>query len=130
MKRHFFNNPAFKRGSKDNRIIDRHFFNKTANLYAIANLKFSDLFFGGILKSFEQLNGEFNLNINLVSYLNLCGMALFTKNKYKNATGSSVSLEQFFDSFKKGSKSCRKILSLSKVKSKDFSKNTTVAIPF
>ena len=115
----FFYNPAFKRGIKDDRIIDRHFFNKTANLYAVANLKFSDLFFGGILKSFEKLNGEFNL----VTYLNLCGMALFTKNKYKSATGNSISLEQFFDSFKKGWKSCRKILSV-------FSKNNTVATLF
>ena len=77
-----------------------------------------------------QLNLEYNLNLSLTSYLRLCGALLFNKNKFKNREGDAISIVDFFSSFKKGSKSCRKILTKKSSKSIETQKLTTVTTFF
>ena len=129
-KAYILNNPLFCRGNRDSNIIDCTLFNKNANLYEIAKLRFCDFFVSGSLKSFVQLNLEYNLNLSLNSYLRLCGAHLFNKNKLKNREGDAISIADFFSSFKKGSKSCRKILTKKTSKSIDSRKLTTVTTFF
>ena len=62
-KAYILNNPLFCRGNRDSNIIDCTLFNKNANLYEIAKLRFCDFFVSGSLKSFVQLNLEYNLNL-------------------------------------------------------------------
>ena len=57
-------------------------------------------------------------------------MLLFNKNKLKNREGDAISIADFFSSFKKGSKSCRKILTKKTSKSIDSRKLTTVTTFF
>ena len=129
-KAYILNNPLFCRGNRDSNIIDYTLFNKNANLYEIAKLRFCDFFVSGSLKSFVQLNLEYNLSLSSNSYLRLCGAHLFNKNKLKNREGDAISIADFFSSFKKGSKSCRKILTKKTSKSIDSRKLTTVTTFF
>ena len=109
-KAFFFNNPAFLRNSASKNIIDLDCFNKSINLYEISKMRFCDLFSDGKIKSLRVLNEEYNLNLNAVGYLNLFGAAIHNKEKRKGSDGASISMTEFFASFKKGSKSCRNIL--------------------
>ena len=62
------------------------------------------------VKTLAALNAEYNLNLNPAGYLWICGALFFNKNRLKNSSPVEDSIEDFFGSFKKGSKSCRKFL--------------------
>ena len=85
-------------------------FNRSANFFAISRLRFCDFFNADSVKTLAALNAEYNLNLNPAGYLRICGSLFFNKNRLKNSSPVEDSIEDFFGSFKKGSKSCRKFL--------------------
>ena len=100
----------FCKNRNDLSAIDQSVFNPSANFFAISKLRFCDFFNADSLKSLEVLNTEYQLNLNPAGYLRICGALLFNKNRLKNSSAVENSIEDFFGSFKKGSKSCRTFL--------------------
>ena len=107
------NNPAFL--YENNTRLNLEFFGRSSNIFKIAQLTFNDFFSGGTFLSFVTLNEKFGININLATYFRLRGTLLHflgeKKKKSSNNNDNSVTgINRFFLSFKKGSKTCRKIL--------------------
>ena len=125
-KAYIMYNPTFQKSKVDKSVIDKSIFNSSANFFAIAKLRFCDFFAGSDLKSCHDLNREFSLNLNLSGYLRICGSLLHNKSRFKNCTGDCSKIEDFFNSFKKGSKSCRKILTKTEFDSHDLLKLNNV----
>ena len=133
---YIFNNPIFVRGAKDNGILDAKFFGGTTpdkpNIYKIVNLKYGDCWEGGEFLSLDRLNSDFSLNLTAVIYFRLrCALLYF---KSKNKTNSDLDgsgISDFFKSFKKGSKSCRKIIGRSSIlKNKIVARDQSCVITF
>ena len=105
------NNPFFRRGKSDMGILDCHFFgvSQGANIFNIAKLKFSDCYVDNVLKSFVNLNNDTGININLATYFRL-RQALALAENNSTIPEKPQSIGSFFVSYKKGSKSCRRIL--------------------
>ena len=123
-----FNNPIFERGPKDKGILDKKFFGDgkpgKANLINIANLKYEECWEGNNFLTMERLNENLNLDITAAIYFRLRGALL-----YFHTPGESIS--DFFGCFKKGSKSCRCILSKAHViKFRILPKNLTIFTTF
>ena len=80
----------------------------------------------------ERLNENFNLEINAAIYFRLRGALLYFRSKTKDSgTDPGVSIPEFFGSFKKGSKSCRRILSKAHViKNGIIRRNLTIVTTF
>ena len=117
---YILNNPIFERGPKDKRILDTNFFGSLTpgkpNIYSIAKLKYSDCWEEDDFLTFDRLNSNFNLNLTLVIYFWMRCALLFWKSKNKNKTlHEGLGISDFFSSFKKGSKSCRKILTSARI---------------
>ena len=131
-----FNNPIFERGPKDKGILDKNFFGDgkpgKANLNNIANLKYVECWEGNNFLTMERLNENFNLVINAATYFRLRGALLYFRTKTKDSgTDPGESISDFFGSFKKGSKSCRCILSKAHViKIRILPKNLTIFTTF
>ena len=116
-----FNNPCFKRGIRDNGILDENFFrqNPRVDLEKISGLTFNNIFEGNNPRQLETINLTCNTNLNLVTYLRLIGsLSFFIRSKKSNhSDNTSVSLSTFLSSFTKGSKKIRYILCKNKNKS-------------
>ena len=109
-KAYILNNPVFCKNKNDLSAIDMSVFNRSANFFAISRLRFCDFLNADSVKTLAALNAKYNLNLNPASYLRICGALFFNKNRLKNSSPVEDSIEDFFGSFKKGSKSCRKFL--------------------
>jgi len=110
-----FNNPCFKRSNDDQGILDFKFFNNggNPNFFRISSVKFRDCFYNGFFREYRFFTNDLGLGISLATYFRLrqALMQFIAGLKRKRLTdGSSVSLSVFFNSFKKGSKSCRRVL--------------------
>ena len=109
-KAFIFNNPAFERSKLDSGLLDKTLFSKCVNLFALVKLRFEDCFVRGELKSMFALNNEYGLNFTQADYFKLCSGLFYKRKTKKNVEGVAMSMGDFLLSFKKGSKSCRKIL--------------------
>jgi hypothetical protein len=113
LKAHIFNNPLFRRGRDDERVICENFFGRNYDrddLLKIALLKFEDFFVRGRAKSLDNLVLDTGIHFNLNTYLRIHESLQFYSNKVRNLQNSpSVSLEIFMKSFTKGSKPYRRI---------------------
>ena len=80
----------------------------------------------------ERLNENFIIEINAAIYFRLRGTLLYFRSKTKDSgTDPGVSIPEFFGSFKKGSKSCRRILSKAHViKNGIIPRNLTIVTTF
>ena len=131
-----FNNPIFERGPKDKGILDKKFFGDgkpgKANLNNIANLKYVECWEGNNFLTMERLNENFTLVINAATYFRLRGALLYFRTKTKDSgTDPGESISDFFGSFKKGSKSCHRILSKAHIiKNRILPKNLTIVTMF
>ena len=107
------NNPIFRRNNSDFRILDSAFF-KGSNLFKVAMLRFCDLFTDDKFKYFKdlrKLNDEYLLDFSLVIFFKLRAAMMFFLHSRKNSVDkNAISILSFFNTFKKGSKSCRKVL--------------------
>ena len=85
-----------------------------ANIYRIAFLRFCDCFTDRSFTTFSSLltlNTNFNLKLTGTIYFKLRAALLFFLSDNKpNISSKGRALPEFFTSFKKGSKICRKIL--------------------
>jgi exonuclease III len=119
-------NPLIKRSRFDNLGLNKQFFQQqpTLDFTVLASLKFRDIYDNNGMKTLWELNRDFNLNLNLLTYMRL-GAACTNYNnlmlRNRTNSGTSVSLHSFFMGFKKGSKQLRKILLTSKVEKKPVS---------
>ena len=77
--------------------------------FALVRLRFDDFFVHRELQSMFTLNGEYGLNLTQTDYFKLCSGLFYKKKTKKNVEGVAMSMGDFLLSFKKGSKSCRKI---------------------
>ena len=110
------NNPLLKRGRGDNRKINLNFF--SGNLprledQSINKVTISDVFTGGRLLSLDEISLNTGLDFNLATYLRLQECFFVSRANLRAPTksdGSSLSVAEFFNRFKKGSKPIRKIL--------------------
>jgi hypothetical protein len=109
-----FRNPFFRRRSADAGLLCENFFdirNNVAMISIIVKLKFEDFFFRNRPKSMDNLNSEFGLDINLVTYMRLHEALQFAVDSRRNEEAlPSQSLDFFLKSFEKGSKPFRRIL--------------------
>ena len=107
------NNPSFKRSKDDLEYLDENFFGipQGANVFRIAQLKYSDCHVDNKLKSFVDMNNDLGINISLATYFRLrMALALANTTFGSSEVVKPQSIGTFFASYKKGSKFCRKIL--------------------
>jgi hypothetical protein len=137
-KAHIFKNPYFRRGRNDNGLLCERFFgfnrldpNSEIELRKIALLKFENFFSHGGAKTLDEINREYDLNFNLVTYMRLHEALQFAVDSKRNAdTDLSLSIEYFFKSFDRGSKPFRRILQHEAVRKCDITKLNTVVTFF
>ena len=117
-KSYIVNNPLIKRGRADTRKITCNLFsgnNPALNAQSISKIKVSDIATDNRLLSLDDISLNTGLPINLVTYLRL-QEAFFASSKLFNEprsnNGSSLSVNEFFVRFRKGSKQIRNILCL------------------
>jgi hypothetical protein len=113
-KSHILFNPNITRGRGDKNILNCAFFsqNPPIRLENLAKITFSNTF-SRVPLQLETVNVICNINLNLNTYLRLTGaLSYFANNLKANRTtnGTSLSISDFFGTFKKGSKSIRSIL--------------------
>jgi hypothetical protein len=111
-----FLNPILNRGRGDPNLLDLNFFNQRPplNLVGIARCRFNNVYTNAPLH-LEQINGnrDLNLNLNLNTYFRLvaaCSNHARSLKPNRVTDGTSLDLGDFFKTFKKGSKSIRKIM--------------------
>ena len=107
------NNPIFLRNGNSELYLDNAFFQDSGsgNIYLMARMKFKDFFQNGVFKSLHDLNSNSLLNLNFTTYFRLRAALLFFLSTINHdSTLPSTSLNSLLSSFKKGSKSCRRIL--------------------
>ena len=110
-----FNNKAFHRSGNDSLMLDCAFFGKTTNKYVLSRLRFCDFFMNGIFKDYENLNDVLGLNLSQGVYFRLRSALLhYIRGKKIKDKPVHVGITEFFGTFKKGSKNCRKILGFKK----------------
>ena len=110
------NNPLLKRGRGDNRRINLNFF--SGNLprleeQSINKIVISDVSTGGRLLSLDEISLNTGLDFNLATYLRLQECFFNSRAAFRatnNSDGSSLSVTEFFNRFKRGSRPIRKIL--------------------
>ena len=115
-KSFLINNPLIKRGIADTRKISAGFFsgnNPALDEQSISKITILDIGIGNRLLSLDEISLNTGLDLNLVTYLRLqeaffASRKLFDKQRPND--GTSVSVNEFFARFKKGSKQIRKIL--------------------
>ncbi len=113
------NNPLLKRGGIDEGRLDWNFFRQAPEIPAelLNNIKIRDLLHNNAYKSLAQINADLGLNLNLLTYIRLgtsINQFLRKLGRNRNTDGTSISMESFLGSFKKGSRKFR--LTLSKIK--------------
>ena len=111
------NNPLFKRGRRDNRGLDSQFFEHNGgnvDMTAVARIQINQLAPNGRLLSLDEIEDNTGIIFSLATYLRL-QEAFFEARKLfgpgRITDGSSISVENFFRRFKKGSKQIRLVLS-------------------
>ena len=63
------------------------------------------------MRSLDEINEQFNLNLNLITYMRLgAAINFYLRQRARVVTGLAVGLAGFLNRFKKGSKQIRKIL--------------------
>jgi hypothetical protein len=110
----FFKNPIFVRSQNDRGLICENFFGRHlgfAFFEKIAKLRLEDLMTRGGLKSLDDINNEYDLNLTLVIYMRLqTAVHFFLEKKGGVPPAIPMSAHTFFSSFKKGSQGFRKII--------------------
>ena len=91
------------------------FYGNTPRLTAqtLCSLKVNDISLEGRLVSLDKISTNTGLEFNLVTYLRLQEALFTSRNQYVDnrvTDGSSKSVTEFINRFKKGSKTIRKIL--------------------
>jgi len=120
---YILNNPLIPRSRNDSGLLDNFFFSQRPelDLSVISRLKFSDIYSAVGMKTLWDMNLEFNLNINLLTYMRL-GAACTSYNqslpRNRKTTGASVNVGAFLNGFKKGSKQVRKVLNFKEIEKK------------
>ena len=109
------NNPLIKRNRNDPGKINCRFLEQQPpiDLVKFGKLRVSDFFEPDGLKTLIDINTEYDLNINVLTYLRLGGALTFFKatNRQNGANdGSCIDVRNFLQRFKKGSKQIRKVL--------------------
>jgi hypothetical protein len=107
-------NPIMTRDRRDKRPLDPAFFmqNPPVDLKLLAKCSFRD-FFGPNPVLLETINGTLNLGLNLNTYLRVtgaCSNHVRSLKRDRVTNGTSLSIEDYFGTFKKGSKGIRKYL--------------------
>jgi hypothetical protein len=102
------NNQYFKRTDRPEKHFDTDFFTG-ANVYKVSQYKFRDFFVNETFKSLDDLK---ELGLSNAQFFLLRAGLILVKNKKgaRMADEKSQSMEQFFRSYKKGSKKTRNIL--------------------
>jgi len=113
------NNPIIFRERGSDRILDKNFFsqNPPIDFTKLSKLKFSDCFSNGNAVLLDTINTNFDLNLNLATYMRLIGaLSNFyrTLKRGRHSDNSFISLATFFSSPARGSKTIRNIFSHSK----------------
>jgi hypothetical protein len=113
-KMHLFLNPLVDGNINDRRPMDIAFFRQMPQLESemIAKLKFNDIYAMNPL-SFEEVNRRLDQPLNFLTYLRLTGSCRDFIGRLKNNrqnNGTSLALDDFFGTFKKGSSSIRRFL--------------------
>ena len=112
---YILNNQLFTRGDRDNRILNPAFFGGKNNmdLLKISKIKYSDCWEGENFKTRTSLNAKFLCNLSEAAFFRLRAALLYFRSKggMTDNHDAAISIDEFFRSFKRGSKSCRKILS-------------------
>jgi hypothetical protein len=104
------NNPVIKKSKGFPFDFSTKFWTSgTINVFKLSRLRIRDFLENGKLKSNQQINTEFSLNIPAAVYFRIGTTFWHLKSRF-DLSKKSVLLEQFFGGFKKGSKQCRKIL--------------------
>ena len=104
----------------DDRKLTPNFFdqNPPMNIKKVAKLTFCDIFREGHMRSLWEINNEFDIGLNLITYMRLGQSCVNFYNSLKAnriTNGVTLSLSNFLCNFKKGSKPIRKILSNAKL---------------
>jgi hypothetical protein len=110
------NNPIIFRERGSDRILDKNFFtqNPPVDFTKLALLKFSDCFANGQAVHLDTINIQFNLNLNLATYMRLIGaLSNFYRSLKRGrlSDGTSVSLSTLFSSPARGSRTLRNVFS-------------------
>jgi exonuclease III len=104
-KSFILNNPVIRRSREDERKLTLSFFNQTPGLNptVLATVRFSDLFENGSMKSLLDINENFNLGLNLLTYMRLgTSLTNFFRSLKRNRETDSTCLgvEHFLLRFK------------------------------
>jgi Reverse transcriptase (RNA-dependent DNA polymerase) len=113
-KGHIFMNPNLTRGRDNRGILDLQFFNQVPliDVSPLVKLMLGDVFSDRPLQ-LEQINNTNGTNLNLNTYMRLMGACSYFIRSLKRdrfTNGTSISIPDFFKTFKRGSKSMRRIL--------------------
>jgi len=108
-KAFIFNNPIFTRGQDDEGLLDAKFF-FLGNIYNICFVKYSDCFHNNLFATMEYFHNELHLNLKFSVYFRFRNAIMYFNSKTKKSSEISVGLQDFLFSFKKGSKSVRRVL--------------------
>ena len=115
-KSYLINNPLLKMSRGNPRNLNLNlFYGNTPRLTAqtLCSLKVNDISLEGRLVSLDEISTNTGLEFNLVTYLRLQEALFTSRNQYVDnrvTDGSSKSVTEFINRFKKGSKTIRKIL--------------------
>ena len=114
------NNPTICRNRQDPGPLNLQIFNQNPpiRIEKIVSLRFCDIFSNNSVKMLWEINRDSDCNINILTYMRLgaaCNNFNQSINRNRISDGSSISTSAFFNSFKKGSKSVRRILSYNSI---------------
>jgi hypothetical protein len=124
-------NPAFKRGPLDSRILDCNFFSRISyydNLHTLRSLTYSDCYLNGSFKSQADFL-EMGLNFTQSVWMRLRSALSYAKVKLHEQNPVMIipmSVQRFLDSFKKGSKKFRIVMAAQPINSMETSSLVTV----
>jgi len=109
------NYPVIRRSRRDNGKLSVQAFYQVPLIPTniLARIKFSDVFSGNNMKMLWEINRDCEINLNLLTYMRVgaaCTNHVNSLPRNRISDGSALSLGNFFNSFKKGSKSIRRIL--------------------
>jgi hypothetical protein len=124
-------NPAFKRGPMENRLLDCTFFGNAyykSNSPRLRALTVGDCFIEDNFRSVVEF-AQLDLHFTQATWMRLRSSILYTKNKLHEPSpvySRPLSLSSYLDSFKKGSKKFRKILDNEQICNTDLSSLVSV----
>jgi hypothetical protein len=84
--------------------------NGTTNLAKLSRLKVRDFLVDGKMRSFFNLNAQYEVNLSFTTYIRLTGLTNRALKRYLKMEKKSTSLMVFLNGFRKGSRQLRKIL--------------------